>query len=391
MKVIGKMKYNVRNIQLFKNFTYKNSLVVLFTPLKSSLFYNKALLFTSFHLFSTLIFAESNKDSTISTSKHNPNYLTVFRDHLSLTALICTRGTDLRIHNLDNRKQMAIYTPNNVVNYGFGINYRWFAFEGAFRIPFLDRQDTKKGSTKSYYLEARVIRRKFWAQAFLQSNIGYYLSNVKEFDSKWFDQNTNYFLRPDVRTTIAFLSGNYIFNNRKFSYKAVSNMFEWQKKSAGSFMIGGTITNFNCNADTSLLPFNTRDRFSKRSHVNNINVLLSGLNLGYLHTFVIKSKMFIHLGLIQTLGFKNYRYTDAITGTADVHNGFGYILDARFATGYNSDKLYFGASINSLFLNDSSGNQGVMEMNFIYFKLLFGKRFQNLPFVKTKKKETYED
>lgn len=321
----------------------------------------------------TLTCASVTSD-TLQESKWLPNYIGVFKDRLSLSLILCTRGTSVNIHNLSDQKQQAKYAPNNIINLGFGINYKWLALELAFRVPFLDRQDKTRGNTRAFYVEARMIRRKYWFHAFLQSNRGYYLSNVTEFDPHWFDHQKDYFFRRDISSSVAFLSGNYIFNDAKFSYKAVSNQFEWQKKSAGSFLLGGTIANYNCHADTSLLPLNARRNYSAASDITSINVLLSGTNVGYLHTFVIKKKLFIHLGLIQTFGLRHFQYSKAGLGTQEAKTGLGHIIDARFALGYNSDRTFGGIYYNLVNFNESVGNQNLMDLNFQYIKLFFGKR-----------------
>jgi hypothetical protein len=330
--------------------------------------------------FADGVLASSQPDSLIAVLKYNPQYIRVFKDKLNISNFFSIRSANLTIKNRDDQEQTVNYNPNSFVNLGLGFNYGWLSIESDIRIPFVDQRDPLKGNTKVFHIGANFIRRKYWFKGFVHVTKGYYLDNVKAFDPTWFDRTQNYYFRDDIQTTVYYLSGNYLFNNKKFSYKASINQFEQQKKTAGSFIIGGTLTYFGASADTSLLPLNAKKGFSPYSDVNNSKVLHLGLNFGYLFTLVIKKRFFVHLGVMPSAGIKYYRYSNDSANTYKEDAGLGYLVDGRFCAGYSNEKIYCGVAFNWISLNDNVNGQGVMQLGESYVRIFYGMRFVDLPF-----------
>jgi hypothetical protein len=125
---------------------------------------------------------------------------------------------------------------------------------------------------------------------------------------------------------------------------------EWQKKSAGSLLVGGSLF-YNANiGDSSLVPSNLYyGKFFNDLKFSRSNNFCIGPILGYAFTFVIKKHFFI-LGSINVsanIGFTQLQLVDNLnklkSGLA-----FGFRSEMLISTGYNSDRWYFGVSFTNM-------------------------------------------
>lgn len=135
----------------------------------------------------------------------------------------------------------------------------------------------------------------------------------------------------------------YIFNNRRFSYRAAYLQNEWQKKSAGSFLAGGSIHYLNMQADSSVIPTNlSAVDFFDGYHFNQSRLLNLTANAGYAHTFVIAQHFFIMGEVLAGVGGNYTELADTKLNTKE--NGLGLNLSATFrvAAGYNSERYFIG-------------------------------------------------
>jgi hypothetical protein len=102
----------------------------------------------------------------------------------------------------------------------------------------------------------------------------------------------SYPIRDDVRSFAMGFTGNYIFNNKKFSYPAAFTFNERQKKSAGSFTVGGGWLLFNLKSDTGLVPGALFPDSNSTFNFDKITLsCIYGMG-GYAYTFVIRNWYF---------------------------------------------------------------------------------------------------
>ena len=126
-------------------------------------------------------------------------------------------------------------------------------------------------------------------------------------------------------------------NERKFSYQAGLLQNEWQKKSAGSVLIGGEIYYGSIHGDSTLAPTGA-DPSQSALEINKFHYFIMGPGIGYGYTLVYKEHFFILGSATVNLAF---RYSTEISTTLHTNSGhFGfrpnYILHA--GAGYNGDK-----------------------------------------------------
>lgn len=254
-------------------------------------------------------------------------------------------------------KRLA-YRPNNKLLLGIGVNHGMLGLNIGINFPFVNKDDEKYGETDYYDFTMRIFAPRFNATVYLQNYRGFYLSNTKDMMPGW-QQGDPYYIRGDIRSRTVGLELSYIFNSSRFSYRAAILQNEWQKKSSGSFLVGGSIF-YNANiGDSSIVPSNLHyDLFFDGLKFNRSNNFSIGPLAGYAYTFVIKRHFFI-VGSVN--GSVNIGFTQLLLVDDENKVKSGLVLglrsDVLFSAGYNSDRWYFGFS----FINLSIGTQAPVE------------------------------
>jgi len=192
--------------------------------------------------------------------------------------------------------------------------------------------------------------RKIVGDVFFQNYKGFY---VMEDEKKKIIQ-----LHPDIKLAQYGLSGQYVFNHKKYSYRAAFHQREKQVRSTGSFHLGAGVYYNYLSGDEELV-------VNQHNEISNYQVGISG---GYAHTFVIKKDFFIAI--------------DAAVGVNVVADQFGHLFKSsdlspsffpRAALGYNSQT--WSISVNAV-------TNRIMVSNTQNANLMFDTGRMNLRFIK---------
>jgi hypothetical protein len=237
------------------------------------------------------------------------------------------------------------YRPNNKLLLGIGVNHGILGLNIGINFPFVNQDDEKYGETDYTDLTMRVFAPRFNTTIYLQNYRGFYLRNTKDMIPGWLEGDP-YYIRGDLRSRTVGLDVSYIFNSKRFSYRAAILQNEWQKKSSGSFLVGGSLF-YNANiGDSSIVPSQLNyGLFFSDVKFDRSNNFSFGPLAGYAHTFVIKKHFFI-MGSLN--GSVNIGFTHLLLADSDEKVKSGLVLGFRseflVSTGYNSDRWYFGVS-----------------------------------------------
>ncbi len=241
------------------------------------------------------------------------------------------------------------YRPNNKLIIGVGANHGILGINIGFNLPWLNQDDDKYGETKYNDFTLRMYAPRFNASLYLQRYKGLFLRNTATMIQGW-TEGDPYYIRGDMRAYTAGLDLTYIFNSERFSLRAAFIQNEWQKKSAGSFLVGGSILYQTTIGDSSLVPKNIAfPNFYNGFNFRRSSNFSIGPIVGYAYTFVYK---------------KHYFLTGAVTGTGsiglttlrlveeDTKVKSGTVLGVRaellLSAGYNSERWYVGLSYVNL-------------------------------------------
>ncbi|MEO6687302.1 MAG: DUF4421 family protein, partial [Dyadobacter sp.] len=141
------------------------------------------------------------------------------------------------------------YNPNSSLDLGIGLTYRAVSVNVGYGFTGLNDFQSERGKTKNLDLQLHLYGRKLTVDLLGQFYKGYYLS-IPNFVPGF----SGFYTRGDIKVRMIGGSCYYIFNNRKFSYRAGFIQSEWQTRSAGSFLLGGDIYFGAVNSDSLLVP-----------------------------------------------------------------------------------------------------------------------------------------
>ena len=284
---------------------------------------------------------------------YDTNYYHSYTDKLTTRLYSPVKYSNFSI--LDRSLNKSIdYNVNNKIMLGFGANYSVFGLNIAFNLPFNERDYDRYGETEYIDLQSHLYLRKYVVDFYLQRYKGFYLNNANEVVENWLVVDS-FPKRPDIRIIDAGLGVQYIFNSKKFSYRAAYIQNEWQKRSAGSFILGASIFYAMVKGDSSLIPNTvTPPDFAGGSKYDKSTQISLGINAGYTYTLVVWKKVFLVMGLSvgPALGSTSVQETDVYD---PLKSGVTINLNAvgRSSLGYNSDKFYVGV----FYLNQIIGNR----------------------------------
>jgi hypothetical protein len=272
--------------------------------------------------------------------------------------------TALQFRNAE-KKYAINYLPNTTLNLGIGATYQWATLNLAYGLGFLN-PERGRGKTRYLDLQFHSYGRRIILDVLGEFYNGFYLAE-QEFRSG----NNKYYVRPDLKVRLIGASVQRVLNYRKFSYRAAFLQNEWQKKSAGSFLIGVEMYTGWINADSTLLP-SAIASIENGIRPERVRFFEIGPNAGYAYTFVL-SKHFFITGSASTsldLGWRS------LSGELQKRNSAGVCLNSflRFVVGYNSRRwgvaaFYITDHVNLVSGSDSHKmflNTGNYRLNFVY-------------------------
>jgi len=294
---------------------------------------------------------------------HDTNYIESYKHQLTTRLYSSRKYTGLKIRNIEKDATLN-YNPNDRIILGFGATYNAFTLNIGINFPFVNHDDEKYGKTDYLDLQSHLLFRKITIEFYYSTYKGYYISNPDEILIDPEDSD-NYPQRRDMLTSDLGATVYYIFNHRKFSYRAAFNQDERQKKSAGSFLAGPAIFTTYFQGDSSIIPYNIKppDFFEnvqlKRSRYANVCV-----SAGYAYNLVFFRNFFMMASLIAGPGMgwaKIYTEEDDIEGLKNFALALTYTF--RAGVGYNNKRMYFGLG----YVNTNASTQTpVQNTNYIF-------------------------
>ena len=309
------------------------------------------------------------------------NYIETFDPYLTGRFYFSQKYTSIV---LDGEKKIADlrYRPNTTVNMGVGVTYRSLTINLAYGFPFLNR-DKEKGTTKWLDLQSHVYTRNWSIDVFGQFYKGYFLF------PKGLGNNdlNNFYVRPDLGISLFGLAVYNLRNGDRFSYRAAMLQSEWQKKSSGTWLVGGEVYAGSISADSALVPSLLENSY-KQHDVSRIRFVELGPGAGYAYTLVLARHFFLTGAATANANFGLSREFSA-EGTRDKLS-FSPNFIYRGVLGYNSRKRNMNISVvgNSISVRGASSKEDY-RFNTGNYRLTVVKRF--LPGPKLKRKIKWLD
>lgn len=302
-------------------------------------------------------------------------YFKSYEDQVIGRFYFSQKYTSMHISN-DDQHYDLVYQPNTTFNMGVGATYKFATLNIAIGFNFLN-PDKGQGETKYLDLQFHSYGRKIMMDMFGQFYNGFYLSpKGKATDAD------SYYVRPDMFVMELGGSAQYVFNNKRFSYRSSFMQNEWQKKSAGSLLAGVEVFYGQTRFDSTAIPTVINPEVAAFNYTK-MTFVEAGPNVGYAYTLVIKKHFFVHASLAISMDYGSTEI--AGEGVTSNGNGFSPNTSIKMAAGYNSD-LWI---VNLLFTNSgvnmsTSGDNQQVGIDTGNFRIILAKRF--VPGSKLKKK-----
>jgi hypothetical protein len=292
-------------------------------------------------------------------AQYDSAYVESYRGYLMPRILLHRKTTGINYHN-DEKGYSLRYQPNKTLNLGLGITYKFITLKASVGIL---EPHPQRGDTRDFDFQFHSYGRRFMTDLLLQLYKGFYLP-----DRRFGGGVDEFYVRPDLAVSALGGSLQYIFNHRRFSYRAAFQQTEWQKKSAGTILIGVELFLGRFRADSTIVPSALED--DKAEGLHKMRFIEFGPNAGYTYTWVYK-KFFITTGATLSINAGLNRFYDGSGGTT--FTGISPNTVIRISSGYsvkhwgiNILYLSTGLRIPEFERKSIVVNTGTIRLNLIY-------------------------
>lgn len=148
----------------------------------------------------------------------------------------------------------------------------------------------------------------------------------------------------------------YILNNRRFSYPAAFSQSTNQRRNAGSFIAGFSVSTHNLHFDYAELPDVIRQTMNEDLKVEHIKYTNISLNFGYGYNWVFARNCLACLSLSPAIAYKTSRIEKAESADNEWYKKMNVDFILRAGVVYNNSKYYVGTSFVGRTYDYNQGN-----------------------------------
>lgn len=304
-------------------------------------------------------------------------YIEEFPDDFSVWPMLKYRALSFSIDDKRQEKSTVTFNPNNDFKAGAGFYLFDISFEVSFSVPIAVRDEAIFGKSKSTDLQINALTKSLGLDLYYQKYSGFY----KDDGDVKIPPGASYPLRPDISTRNFGLSAFYVWNNKKFSIRSSYNYADRQVKSAGSFILYGTINSFSLVGDSAILSSSNQIEIGEGSDFRKLRYTTFSLAPGYSYNLVLKRVYFNGTVAVGPAHHWIYYQPEIGRGHHDIVFNSSYTL--RFAAGYSGHRFFTGAGV--VLQSRVVKFQDVrFENSTSVFRLVVGYRFKEKGFLKKK-------
>ncbi|MEX1131643.1 MAG: DUF4421 family protein [Flavobacteriales bacterium] len=311
---------------------------------------------------------------TIAPPRYDTAYIHSHRSAFSIGYVSSVQNAVISLS--DSLGRELDHSTNNPTQYGLGFSLGWLSGEFTFSIPGVSVADPQKGETDSRNYGLGITGRRLIGRAFFNSSKGFFPEQAAIADSTW-QPGEPYPVRPDIQSNTFLASANYaISHKRRFSFKAALYQNERQKRSAGTFLAGGTVWINDIQSSEPFVPTAASANFVGNTAFDRIQRTVIGATFGYTHTFVFFRKAFVTATLVPGLSAQQQRI--ALSGGAADESDWqvGGVAEFKFGVGYNGDRFYT-AITGANYFSSGDTDEGVnITTGFRFVRFTLGVRIK---------------
>ena len=295
-------------------------------------------------------------------------YYTSFEEQIT-ARLYLAKNIPLLFLNAKPDIQSLRYRPNSLTTMGINGSYKSLSLSLGTGFGFLNPNKEEKGKTRSFDFQTHIYTSDWVTDIYAQFYKGYYLSIGGPSGTA----TKNYYKRPDIKVNLIGTSIYRLLNGERFSYRAGFLQNEWQKKSAGSVLLGAEIYYGTMKGDSALVPSHLNS-FYPQQGIHRVRLIELGPGAGYAYTAVWDENLFLTGSATINADISMVKESSA-AGTAN-RTSVSPNATLRAVAGYNSEE--WAATIS--WLHNATNAKG-KSSNYEYgiktgeFKITLAKRF----------------
>lgn len=287
------------------------------------------------------------------TQEVDTNYVNLEENILSLRIFLVAKTQNIKLNNEDYGLK---YLPNNRLGAGIGFAYYPILLDFAVNIKV-----HKENATDRFDLQGEIFSKR--------SLFGIYLQNYRGFNITG-DQLQAEEFRPDIHSIATGLSYFSLVNANKMSFRSIFAGGAKQKKSVGSFALGGTASFHRIKADSSIIPGSQQAYFNEYAQITKMLEFNASIKTGYAQVFVIPHGFFIFAGIFPGIGISVKEITSGETYIPS--DWLNLLMDLQISFGYNSPRIYTTIGVVDHYSNTSLDYSNRMITNFGRIKWVVG-------------------
>lgn len=206
----------------------------------------------------------------------------------SLRAYSLVKFQTIFLKNKSNNQSIR-YFPGNPFGVGLGFAYRYLVIDLGINLR-LDK-DTEASHVD---FQGSLFLRTEAFDFFVQRYRGFRGVNFSFKDEKF---------RDDIKTFALGFDYFHTFNGRRLSIASALQGTSIQKKSTGSFVLGGYFSLYRLASDSSIVPPSEQPNFNDRAQIHETRFTNFGIQAGYAYSLVFPRNYFFFASILPGLGF----------------------------------------------------------------------------------------
>ena len=259
-------------------------------------------------------------------------------------ALMATHFSNFEYYSVTSefpQPQKLSFSPNPHNKIGLYFGWRWIFLGWSVDIDDIYRKTNRKNKGTEFDLS--LYSSKLGVDIFYRrTGNNYKIHKIRGFyDEIPSDYSEDF---SGLKVDIKGLNLYYIFNNRKFSYPAAFSQSTNQRRNAGTFIAGFSISKHNLDFDYQQLPAYIQERMNLGMKVNKIKYTNANISFGYAYNWVFARNCLACLSLTPAIAYKASD-VDAETQEGKAwYSKFNLDFLLRAGVVYNNGKYFVGTS-----------------------------------------------
>ena len=219
-------------------------------------------------------------------------------------ALMLDHFTNYEYYSVSNDGQRLRFSPNPHNKIGAYFGWRWIFLGWAVDTDWLYGKKSKKKRGTEFDLS--LYSSKLGVDIFYRSTGNdYKIHKVSGFSDEIPSNYSEDF--NGLKVKMKGLNLYYIFNNRRFSYPAAFSQSTNQRRNAGSFIAGFSVSTHNLDFDYTKLPQIIQENMNPGMKVKHIKYTNISLNVGYAYNWVFARNCLACLSFNPAVAYKTSR------------------------------------------------------------------------------------